>query len=281
MANKVLDCFKGNAGNWIYLFISNDGLAWIKANRPASYRCIAQKRIDQQKYVTHMSQETRYTYAEIKNSVAQRIKDQFGKTPGECLQDFLNGKTVHGVNGYTVGCVKVGTITPCIGVTVDPNTGIPTGSSIKKDALVSDDGKYEVVWDCDKEQPIGVYKIKGKNGELGRQVSYYDEASQTFKSGSKASSEFWSEACTGLQSLLTKLIEWLGSLFGVKSADQVSSLQSDGWVSSKTPTNTSTTGGTSTGESFAGLGVVATAVVGMALLAKNKNKSGNAASENK
>lgn len=280
MANKVLDCFKGNAGNWIYLFISDEGLAWIKANRPRAYRCIAQKRLDQQKYVTHMAQETKYSYAQIKNSVGQRIKSQFGKTPGECLTAFLNGKTVKGVNGYTVGGVKVGTVGPGIGATIDPNTGVPTSSTIKQDALVSDDGKYEVVYDCETEKPLGVYKIKGDKGELGRQVSYYDEASGTFKSGSKASNEFWSECCTGLKSLLVKFLEWLGSLFGVKRAEQVSGLQSDGWVSSKASANTSTTGtgSGSGGASYAGLGLAAAAVVGLAMLA-GKKKSGDAASE--
>ena len=274
MANKVLDCFQGNAGNWIYLFISDEGLAWIRQNRPKAYKCIAQKRLDQQKYVTHMAQETRYNYAEIKNAVGQRIKTQFGKTPGECLTAFLSGKTVKGVNGYTVGGVKVGTIGIGIGAKINENTGVPVGSTIKADSLVSDDGKYEVVYDCETEKPLGVYKIRG-NGDLGRQVSYYDETTGRFKSGSKASNEFWSEACGALSSILTKFLEWLGSLFGVKEAAEISSLQSDGWVSSKSTTNTSTsgTGGSNSGISMAGVGMVAAGVVALAMLAKGKGNS--------
>lgn len=281
MANKVLDCFQGNAGNWIYLFISDEGLAWIRTNRPKAYKCIYQKRLDQQKYVTHMAQETRYTYAEIKNAVGNRIKTQFGKTAGECLTAFLNGQTVKGVNGYTVGGVKVGTIGVGIGAKIDENTGVPVGSTIKADALVSDDGKYEVVYDCQTDKPLGVYKIRG-NGDLGRQVSYYDETTGRFKSGSKASNEFWSEACSGLSSILTKFLEWLGSLFGIKEAAEISSLQSDGWVSNRASTNTSTsgTGGANSGVSMAGVGIAAAGIVALAMLAKN-NKGGSSTTETK
>lgn len=271
MADKILDCFKGNAGNWIYIFISDSGLASIKSYRPAMYRVVAQKRLDQQKYITSVAQETKYTYADIKNSIAQRIRSQYGKTAGECINDFLNGRTVTGVNGYTIGGVRVGAIGAGIGAKVDPKTGVPTSSTIKQDALISDDGKYEVVYDCETEKPLGVYKVKGDSGELGRQVSYYDEESGTFKSGSKASNEFWSEACVGLKDLLLRIIEWIGTLFGVKTSSEVSALQSDGWVSSRSVANTSSTGNGGTSTAGGAAMAAGAAIVALALLSKKKS----------
>lgn len=210
MANLIQD-FKDNCSNFLYIFISDDAANKVFAKAPV----ILQKRNNQIAYVSKAAQMSKYSYEELKKAIGDEIVSVYGKTPGEILLDIAEGKNVYSLKNvrynYISGCSKIGKI--------DINTGYPVGK--KKE-------NYTTVTNTETGEIIGIFELNG-----GKQVSYYDPATKTYKSGKtpsddKESRNMWVNNIDW-SNIIMSIINLIGSLFGVRKAQNVACYQSDGW----------------------------------------------------
>ncbi len=213
MANLIQD-FKDNCSNFLYIFISDDAARKVFGNAPV----ILQKRQNQIAYVLKAAQMSKYSYQQLKDAIAEEIISVYGKTPGEVLLDIATGKNVY--SKTEVRRSNSSSIGRCRGIgSIDSNTGYPIGKN--KD-------NYATVLDSENGQPIGRFDLS--NSE---QVSYYDTASGKWIAGATPSSDknsrnMWVNNIDW-SNIILAIINLIGSLFGVRKAQNVACYQSDGW----------------------------------------------------
>lgn len=248
MANLVQN-FKDNCSNFLYIFISDDAANKVFRNAPV----ILQKRKNQIAYVTKAAQMSKYSYQQLKDAIAEEIIAVYGKKPGEVLLDIANGKNVYSKtevrrsNSSAVGsCRGIGNID------IDSNTGKPIGIQ---------NYNYDYIYDVETDEPIGVF-----NEETGDQISYYDTISKIWKSGAtpdsdKNSRNMWVNNIDW-SNIILAIISLIGSLFGVKKAKNVACYQSDGWYGITKNTTQNSTNNI--------LPIALLAVVGYYLVVKDK-----------
>ena len=248
MANLVQD-FKDNCSNFLYIFISDDAANKVFRNAPV----ILQKRKNQIAYVTKAAQMSKYSYQQLKDAIAEEIIAVYGKKPGEVLLDIANGKNVYSKtevrrsNSSAVGsCRGIGNID------IDSNTGKPIGIQ---------NYNYDYIYDVETDEPIGVF-----DEETGDQISYYDTKSKTWKAGAtpdsdKNSRNMWVNNIDW-SNIILAIINLIGSLFGVKKAKNVACYQSDGWYGVTKNTTQNSTNNI--------LPIALLAVVGYYLVVKDK-----------
>lgn len=212
MANLIQN-FKDNCSNFLYIFISDEAAQQVFRNAPV----ILQKRQNQIAYVTKAAQMSKYSYDELKKAIGDEIVSVYGKTPGEVLLDVAEGKNVYSLKEVRnnsisgVGACRVGNI--------DIKTGYPAGK--KKE-------KYTTVTNTETGEIIGIFELNG-----GKQVSYYDPTTKTYKPGktpstNKESRNMWANNIDW-SNIILAIINMIGSLFGVRQAQNVACYQSDGW----------------------------------------------------
>lgn len=211
MAN-LIQSFKDNCSNFLYIFITDDAAREVFSNAPV----ILKKRQNQIAYVIQAAKLSKYSYNEIRDAIGNAIVDMYGKKPGEILLDIANGKNVYSLkevrsNIAGIGAASIGKI--------NIQTGYPEGKN---------KNKYTVVVDPETNQTIGVFELNG-----GKQVSYYDPKTGLFKAGktpsdNKESRNMWVNNIDW-NNIITAIINLIGRLFGVREAQNIASYQSDGW----------------------------------------------------
>lgn len=210
MAN-LIQSFKDNCSNFLYIFIADDAAREVFGNAPV----ILQKRQNQIAYVTRAAQMSKYSYQQLKDAIAEEIIAVYGKTPGEVLLDVANGKNV-----YSLKQVTNNNISGICGIgAIDSNTGYPIGKN---------QNNYATVLDTVDGDPIGRYNLKN-----GKQVSYYDKTTGTWKKGATPTNDpnsrnMWANNINW-NNIILSIINLIGSLFGVREAKNIASYQSDGW----------------------------------------------------
>lgn len=220
MANLIQD-FKDNCSNFIYIFIADDAAREVFVNAPV----ILQKRQNQIAYVTQAAKMSKYSYQQLKDAIAEEIIAVYGKTPGEVLLDVANGKNV-----YSKTNVRKSRVSGIRGIgNIDSSTGYPVGANTNN---------YTYVSDSENGQPIGCWNLS-----TGEQVSYYN--GKKWVAGSTPSSDInsrnmWSNNINW-NNIILAIINLIGRLFGVKKAQNIASYQSDGWygVTQNTTQNSS------------------------------------------
>ena len=246
MANLVQD-FKDNCSNFLYIFISDDAANKVFRNAPV----ILQKRKNQIAYVTKAAQMSKYSYQQLKDAIAEEIIAVYGKKPGEVLLDIANGKNVY--SKTEVRRSNSSAVGSCRGIgNIDSNTGKPIGIQ---------NYNYDYIYDVESDEPIGVF-----DEETGNQISYYDTKSKTWKAGAtpnsdKNSRNMWVNNIDW-SNIILAIISLIGSLFGVKKAKNVACYQSDGWYGVTKNTTQNSTNNI--------LPIALLAVVGYYLVVKDK-----------
>lgn len=209
MANLIQD-FKNNCSNFLYIFIADDAAREVFGNAPV----ILQKRQNQIAYVTRAAQMSKYSYQQLKDAIAEEIIAVYGKTPGEVLLDVANGKNV-----YSKTNVRKSRVSGIRGIdNIDSSTGYPVGKN--KD-------NYATVLDTENGDPIGRFDLS-----TGEQVSHYSNGkwiAGATPETDKNSRNMWVNNIDW-NNIIMAIISLIGSLFGVKKAKNVASYQSDGWA---------------------------------------------------
>ena len=211
MTNLIQD-FKDNCSNFLYIFIKDNAVSYFQKNGGS---VILQKRQNQIAYVTKAAQMSKYSYQELEDAIAEEITAVYGKKPGEILINIAEGKNVYSLkdvrkNISGIGACRVGAI---------DDLGYPKGK---------DKNKYATVWDAENNIAVGRFDLS-----TGKQVSYYDTKTNTWKKGATPSTDensrnMWVNNIDW-NNLITTIINLIGSLFGVKQAQNLASYQSDGW----------------------------------------------------
>lgn len=213
MANLIQN-FKDNCSNFLYIFIADDAAREVFGNAPV----ILKKRQNQIAYVTQAAKMSKYSYDELKKAIGDAIVEVYGKTPGEVLLDVANGKNVYSlkqvtnnsISGMGIGSCRVGAI---------DDLGYPKGK---------DKNKYATVWDAENNVAVGRFDLS-----TGKQVSYWDNNKQKWVAGktpstNKESRNMWANNLDW-NNIIMAIINLIGSLFGVRKAQNIASYQSDGW----------------------------------------------------
>lgn len=210
MAN-LIQSFKDNCSNFLYIFIADDAAREVFSNAPV----ILKKRQNQIAYVTQAAKMSKYSYDELKKAIGDAIVEVYGKTPGEVLLDVANGKNV-----YSLKQVTNNSISGICGIgAIDSNTGYPVGKN---------QNNYATVLDTVDGDPIGRFDLS-----TGKQVSYYDKSSGTWRKGATPTNDpnsrnMWANNINW-NNIIMAIINLIGSLFGVRKAQNIASYQSDGW----------------------------------------------------
>lgn len=251
MAN-VIDDFKANCSNFLYIFISDNAAKEVFGKSPI----ILQKRKNQMAYVSQAAQLTKYSYADIKNAIAEAIKELYGKTPAEVLLDVCEGKNVYSKRNVS----NFPAVSGCRVGAVSAETGLPL------DLQAGWQKAYSTVYNTETNEPIGVFDI-----DNGTQVSYFNTATKSFVAGvtpadNKESRNMWANNINW-NNIIMAIINLIGSLFGVKRAKNLSSYQSDGFAG--LPLNTTQSGTASV------LPIMLLCVAGYMLVTKKETKSQN------
>lgn len=244
MANLIQD-FKDNCSNFLYIFISDDAANKVFGNAPV----ILQKRKNQIAYVSKAAQMSKYSYEELKKTIGDEIVSVYGKTPGEILLDVAEGKNVYSLKEVRnnsisgIGACRVGAI---------DDLGYPKGA---------DKNKYATVWDAENNIAIGRYDLSS-----GKQVSYYDTKTNTWKKGATPDTDInsrnmWANNINW-NNIILAIINLIGSLFGISKAQNVACYQSDGWYGVTKNTTQNSTNNI--------LPIALLAVVGYYLVVKDK-----------
>lgn len=207
---KVIDYFKENCSNFIYIFIADDAARKVFGNAPV----ILQKRKNQIQYVITAAQMSKYTYEQLKSVIAEEIIRVYGKTPGAVLLDLAEGRNVYSKNVVRKPISISGTPRCGAGITSD---GYPIGV---------DTNNYVQVANTENGMPIGTFDLS-----TGEQVSYFNGSS--WIAGDTPTSDvnsknLWTNNINWNQ-VLNLLISLIGFLFGVKKAKNMGAYQSDGW----------------------------------------------------
>lgn len=211
MANLIQD-FKDNCSNFLYIFIADDAAREVFANAPV----ILKKRQNQIAYVTKAAQLSKYSYDELKKAIGDEIVAVYGKAPGEVLLDIATGKNVYSLRevrqrNNVSGCRVAGA--------VDKKTGLPIGKN---------PDRYDKVYDSEDNLAVAVVDY-----ETGEQVSYYDAVAGIWKAGTtptsdKNSKNMWLNNIDW-SNIILAIINLIGSLFGVQKAKNMAVYQTDGW----------------------------------------------------
>ena len=209
MAN-LIQSFKDNCSNFLYIFIADDAAREVFSNAPV----ILKKRQNQIAYVTQAAKMSKYSYDELKKAIGDAIVEVYGKTPGEVLLDVANGKNVYSLKEVRSNIAGIGSIGK-----INVRTGYPEGK---------DKDKYTVVVDPETNQTIGIFELNG-----GKQVSYFDSKTGLYMAGAtpstnKESRNMWANNINW-NNIIMAIINLIGSLFGVRKAQNIASYQSDGW----------------------------------------------------
>ena len=211
---KIIDDLKANCSNFLYIFISDDAAKEVFQKSPV----ILQKRKNQIAYVSQAAQLTKYSYAELKNSIAEAIVDLYGKTPAEVILDVAEGKNVYSKrnvsNSPSISGCRVGAVSAETGLPLDLQAGWQKA--------------FSTVYNTETNEPIGVFDI-----DNGTQVSYFDTATKSFVAGvtpadNKESRNMWANNINW-NNIIMAIINLIGSLFGVKHAKNIATYQGDGW----------------------------------------------------
>ncbi len=218
-----------NSKNYLYIFIPAEDVHLFPSG-------IQRKRAEQIKSLAHIAGNTDIN--SLVTEMNNQLQSEFGLSGFQMVLRLCSGKNVYG--NASVGSVpKLGSP-----VEIDPQTGFPThigiGASVydgptgginttKPTTVVGSDGHiYSSTFDNETKLPIGVF-----DATEGTQVSSYDSLSNSYEYGvttDQNQSNVWNWILEAMPWIIS-LIEWLGSLFGVKKSQEVSAIQSDGWYS--------------------------------------------------
>lgn len=256
MAKNILDDFRRNASNFLYIFISDEAARRV-FNTPQG-RIIYQKRAAQIRYVINAAQSTRYTYNQFREAIAQQIITDYGKTPGQLLTEINNGRNVYSLNKISTpkGAKKISNsrITG-IGATQEagdvngqhfistPTTGVVVPQGSKGIQVVP-------IYNTETRTLVGNY-----DANTGTQLNYLDPATGTYRIGAQTTGQetrnLWANNINW-GNIITMIIEFIGRLLGITQSKNLAAYQSDGWYTTVNTTPT-TTGNIAT---FATLGIL-------------------------
>ena len=208
---KIIDELKQSCSNFLYIFIPDNAVDYFLQNGGS---VIIKKRQNQIGYVTKAAQLSKYSYAELKKAIGDEIVAVYGKTPEEVILDVANGKNV-----YSKTNVKQNAVSGIGSIGAIDDLGYPKGKNVNN---------YATVWDAENNIAVGRYNLSN-----GKQVSYFDTKTNTWKAGATPTTDPNSRLMWGNNidwtSIIMYIIQLIGNWFGVKLAKNLSAYQSDGW----------------------------------------------------
>lgn len=159
---------------YLYMFCSDQFIDSLESKRA---RIIRQKRANAQKIVNTMAIDQNSNLDTWAAAIRQAIIDETGKTPAEVLIALANGETVAGKNWnggiYGVGTTPQLTFSQNAGVTVDPSTGLMSGSGLSTQTPIYNSAG----------QVIG-YSTLSQDGKLQYQSTLYNGQYAAYSFGS-------------------------------------------------------------------------------------------------
>lgn len=263
---KLLDQFRANASNFLYIFIADDAAPLFNTPRG---RVIYRKRQAQIRYIIHAAQSSSLTYDQIKQAIADQIIADYGRTPGQILADINQGKNCYSKNKISTPRGAKSTGITGIGATTE-------GGDVDGQHFISDTvtGVTVPASSASKLQPITVHNpatgqiIGNYDANTGTQLNYYDASSGTYRIGAQTTGietrNLWANNINWT-AIITIIIDFIGRLFGITSAKNIASYQSDGWYSTVDTTARATSTSVVT--------IAALAVAGYMLVASEPKKS--------
>lgn len=209
---KIIDELKQSCSNFLYIFIPDNAVDYFLKNGGS---VIIKKRQNQIGYITKAAQLSKYSYAELKKAIGDEIVAVYGKTPEEVILDVANGKNV-----YSKTNVKQNAVSGIGSIGAIDKFGYIQGKNVLT--------KYSTVYDAETGNAVARYLV-----DSGKQVSYFDTKTNTWKAGVTPTTDPNSRLMWGNNidwtSIIMYIIQLIGNWFGVKLAKNLSAYQSDGW----------------------------------------------------
>ena len=281
--SKRTDFVRKNSKNYLYVFIPSQDINQF----PAAVRNKRSEQIRSLAYIAG-NEDINDLVTEMNN----QLLAEFGMSGLQMVVRLCQGYNVYGkaALGSTSETVEPVEVNPDTGfpITFVPNSIGTVGSDFKLDSDVNwnlhqdkpmtiegyMDGQlatYTTIFDQETKTPIGLYSV-----DTGKQVSSYNTNTKKFENTpttGKNTTNFWVWILEAMPFIIS-LLEWIGSLFGIKKSKDISALQSDGWYSP------STNGSTATGQASFLNSTTLALVIGGAVLyglfsSDSKAKKGN------